>query len=218
MSTTTTKGSDTRERILDAAQALILARGFAGTSLDDILKATKLTKGAFFHHFRSKADLGSVLVHRFAERDMAAFEEWSRRADALADDPLQAAMVFLKLFEEELKGLPEPFPGCMLASYVYEREQFDADVLEYVAEVFRKWSNYFEARFEQVMKTRKPKVAVSARELAEMIVSILEGAFILSRAYNEPKLIVRQSELFRQHLQLLFAENASPQSSPKLPA
>jgi TetR/AcrR family transcriptional repressor of nem operon len=206
MATTTTKGSDTRERILDAAQELILQRGFAGTSLDDILTVTKLTKGAFFHHFRSKSDLGRVLVHRFAERDIAALDEWSRRADALADDSLQAAIVFLKLFEEDLKNLPEPFPGCMLASYVYESEQFDPDIREFVAEVFHRWSAFFEDKFAQVMKTRPPKVAVTARELAEMIVSILEGAFILSRAYNDPKLIVRQSELFRQHLQLVFGD------------
>jgi TetR/AcrR family transcriptional repressor of nem operon len=203
---TTTKGSDTRDRILDAAQALVLERGFAGTSLDDILTATKLTKGAFFHHFRSKAELGRMLLHRFAERDIAAFDEMSRRAGALADDPLQAAIVFLKLFEDELRSLPGPYPGCMLASYVYERAQFDAETQEFIAEVFRRWSAFFEDKFEQVMKTRRPKIPVTARDLAEMIVAILEGAFILSRAYDDAQLIIRQSELFRRHLQLVFGD------------
>lgn len=196
---------DTRERILDAAQTLVMQRGFAGTAVDDILRATGLTKGAFFHHFPSKADLARVLVHRFVERDVASFEDLSRRAHAVADDPLQEAIVFLKLFEDDMCSLPEPYPGCMLASYIYESAQFSPEVIDFVAEALRRWAHYFEEKFAAVMKIRPPRVEVTASELAEMIVSLLEGAFILSRAYKDPKLIVRQSELFRQHLQLVFA-------------
>ena len=48
------RGHDTKERILDTSQALILENGFAATSLHNILKTTGVTKGAFFHHFDSK--------------------------------------------------------------------------------------------------------------------------------------------------------------------
>jgi TetR/AcrR family transcriptional repressor of nem operon len=202
----TAKGSETRDRILTAAEGLVMERGFAGTSLDDILGSTGLTKGAFFHHFRSKADLGRDLLHRFADTDIAAFKRMSERADALAEDPLQAAIMFIKLFEDELRSLPEPFPGCMLASYVYESAQFEADVRDFIAEVFRRWVRYFEDKFTAVMETRKPKIDVTAKELAETIVSIYEGAFILSRAYRQPDIIIRQSELFRQHLGLVFTD------------
>lgn len=202
----TTKGSDTRERILDAAQTLVLQRGFAGTAVDDILRAAGLTKGAFFHHFESKGDLARTLISRFVATDVAAFDDMSRRAHALADDPLQEAIVFLKLFEDEMRNLDAPYPGCMLASYIYESAQFSPDVVELVADGLRRWSRYFEEKFAEVMRVRKPRIDVTARELAETIVAILEGAFILSRAYNDAKLIVRQSELFRQHLQLVFAD------------
>ena len=50
-----TKGETTRDRILEAAQTLILEKGYSGATLDDILRATKMTKGAFFHHFKGKA-------------------------------------------------------------------------------------------------------------------------------------------------------------------
>ncbi len=56
------------------------------------------------------------------------------------------------------------------------------------------------------MEIRKPKVDVTARELAETIVSIYEGAFFLSRDYRQPEIITRQSELFHQHLGLIFAD------------
>ena len=74
------RGTDTKERILDTAEALVLEKGFSATSLDDIISATGLTKGAFFHHFRSKSDLARKLVERFAANDFALFDEWSRRA------------------------------------------------------------------------------------------------------------------------------------------
>src|SRR5437588_558763 len=49
-----TEPSPARERLLDAAQRLMLARGFAATSVDEICAAAKLTKGSFFHYFESK--------------------------------------------------------------------------------------------------------------------------------------------------------------------
>ena len=56
------KSENTRDRIVEAAEGLIMGQGFAGTSIDDILKSAGLTKGAFFHHFKGKADLARVLV------------------------------------------------------------------------------------------------------------------------------------------------------------
>ena len=79
------RGRITKERILDTAQTLVLDKGFAATSIDDIITATGVTKGAFFHHFRSKGDLAHRLVERFAANDFALFDEWDRRAEALSE-------------------------------------------------------------------------------------------------------------------------------------
>ena len=53
---------------------------------------------------------------------------------------------------------------------------------------------------------RPPRIDVTAKDLAESIVSILEGAFILSRAYGDSMLTTRQSRLFRSYLKLLFED------------
>ena len=204
------RSPDTRERILDTAQALVLEKGFSGTSLDDILKATGVTKGAFFHHFKSKAELAQKLIERFAEHDFAMFEDWNRRAEALADDPYQALILFLKFFEEWLDNLEHPFAGCLLAVYVYESSLFDPAVNDFVSRSFAQWQRYYEAKFAAVIAARPPRLAVNARDLAEAIVSILEGAFILARSHGDPALITRQSRLFRGYLKLLFDDVAAP--------
>lgn len=203
------RGESTRERILSAAEALVLARGFSGTSIDEILKVTGLTKGAFFHHFSAKTEMARALVERWVERDFELLKQLSARADELADDPLQAILLFIRLIEETFEDLEEPFPGCMLASYVYESAQFGGDLNSFVAQSFRDWARLYEEKFEKVLAVRKPRLPVTAGELAEEMTCILEGAFIMARAYRDPDLIIRQSRIFRRQLRLLFGEDAA---------
>jgi TetR/AcrR family transcriptional repressor of nem operon len=196
--------TDTKERIFDSTQALVLEKGFSATSLDDILKATGITKGAFFHHFRSKADLAKQLVERFAENDFAIFEEWSERADALSEDAYQSILLFIKFFEEWIDGLDEPFAGCLFAVYVYESQIFDPEVNEFVSRSFARWQQFYREKFDLLLAERTPATPVAAEELAETMVSLLEGAFILARSSGDPTLITRQSAVFRRYLKLLF--------------
>ena len=94
------KGEDTRNRILDAAQALVLGHGFAGVSVDQLIKSLGLTKGAFFHHFRSKNDLARALIRRYADDGLALFRDNLARARKLSDDPLQQLLILVGLYEE----------------------------------------------------------------------------------------------------------------------
>ena len=121
------KGEQTRDRILDTAQSLILDRGFAGVSLDQIIQGLGLTKGAFFHHFRNKNDLARALIQRYSDQGVELFIGTLARAKRLSGDPLQQFLILVGLYEELFEGLTEPYPGCLLASYLYELQQFDAE-------------------------------------------------------------------------------------------
>ena len=119
----------TRERILAAAQALILDHGFGATTVDAVVNRAGITKGAFFHHFGSKADLARALVDRYALLDKQHLEHNMERAAKLASDPLQQVLVLIGLYEEEFESMAEPFPGCLFASYIYENKLFDEATL-----------------------------------------------------------------------------------------
>lgn len=198
------KGEATRERILATAEPMILRQGFAGTSLDDIVRATGLTKGAFFHHFAGKPDLARALVERYAQNDIELFAGFAAAAEAASDDPLEQALDFLKRFEDYILKQREPLPGCVFAAYTYESLQFESSISEFVADGFRRWSALYEAKFEAVLARTRPRRPTSARDLADTIMGIIEGGFILSRAYGDAGLIARQSRQFRQYLELLF--------------
>lgn len=198
------KGEQTRERILATAEPMVLRQGFAGTSLDDILKATKLTKGAFFHHFKGKSDLARALVERYARNDFELFVRFAAEAEAASDDPLQQTMLFLKSFEDFIEELAQPIGGCVFAAYTYESLQFDSSIHAFIAHSLRRWTALYEKKFEAVLQRHKPARPVTARDLADMIVALIEGGFVLTRSYNDATLVARQSRQFRQYLELLF--------------
>src|ERR1044071_3322536 len=75
--------SGTRDQILEVAEDAVLAKGFAATSIEEIIAAVGITKSGFFYHFRDKADLAKALIQRYLERDQVILDEIFRRGDEL---------------------------------------------------------------------------------------------------------------------------------------
>jgi TetR/AcrR family transcriptional repressor of nem operon len=175
-------------------------------SLDDLLKATGLTKGAFFHHFKGKADLARALAEHYQRNHSALFERFAAEADASSDDPLDATLTFLQRFEAFVEARTTPLAGCVFAAYTCQSQQFDASMQAFIAESLKRWTALYEARCGAILACYQPKVDVTAAELAEMIVAIVEGGLILSRSYGDAHLVARQSRQFRNYLELLFAD------------
>jgi AcrR family transcriptional regulator len=74
-----------REELIDCAQRLFLAQGYEKTTINDVIAATGLSKGAFYHHFRSKDDLLAAITERFARDSLAVVTalQAERSLDAL---------------------------------------------------------------------------------------------------------------------------------------
>jgi len=212
------RGEDTRERILGAARTLVMESGFAGTSIDDILKATGLTKGAFFHYFKGKADLARELVEWHARQDLSLFEDFVKEAEARSDDPLDQAVFFLEAFEDYISRTTDHSPGCMYAVYTYEAMEFEPAVRDFIADTLRQWTSMYVRKFQEVIDRYPPAMPVTARQLAETYVSIIEGGLVLQRAYGDMHMTARQSEQFRNYLTLLFGEARSAGKTPTKPA
>ena len=112
MDATPRKGTDTRERILDVAQATVLEKGFAATSIEELVAAVDITKSGFFYHFKDKNELAKALLLRYVEREDALFDDLFRRADELNEDPLHGFLVGLKMMSELLADLPTVIPAA----------------------------------------------------------------------------------------------------------
>lgn len=200
----TTTGQDTRGRLMDAAEALFLVHGYGGTSVDAILEGTGLTKGAFFHHFGSKHDLALSLIERHAEGERTQLASHLARAEHLSRDPLQQVLILVGLYEEEMATLTEPYPGCLFASYSYQAGLFDHEVGAIIRSAFEDFRAALGAKIERALAEHPPRLEVEAAELVELLLSILEGSFILSRTLVDPGLVARQLRQYRNYLELLF--------------
>jgi TetR/AcrR family transcriptional repressor of nem operon len=199
------KGDDTRARILDAAQAMILERGYAGVSVDQLIGSLGLTKGAFFHHFKSKPALARALIRRFADDGLALFRNNLARAVKLSDDPLQQFLILIGLYEELFENLAEPYPGCLLASYVYEMHQFDEQTRVIVSEEFILSRTELTGLIGRICERYPPRRAIDPVSLADGFMSTFEGAFILSKSLNEPDITVQQLRHYKTYIEVLFA-------------
>src|SRR5262245_8426519 len=117
MNATRTRSSaqpDARSRLLDAAMQVIREKGYSATTVDDICGATKVTKSAFFHHFKSKEDLGVAATAHFSE--MAARLFGSAPYNELAD-PLDRLLGYID-FRAAILTEPIAEFTCLLGTIV----------------------------------------------------------------------------------------------------
>lgn len=198
------KGAQTRERILDIAEAAVLAKGFAATSIDEILFEAGLTKSGFFYHFSDKTHLARALMERFLERDKALLDTFWGQAESLSEDPLHGFLIFLKLFADAIDDLPAVHPGCMVAAVAYHEQQFDRGVRVLAREAVLAWRHRFRRRLDEIVEIYPAPADVDLDDLADMLMVTVEGAIVLSKTMAEASLLARQVRLMRTLVRTAF--------------
>lgn len=201
---TTTKTEGTRERILSVAESIILNNGFSGTSIEDIIKNAAITKGGFFYHFNGKKELARALVERYLEQDNRIFEELFHAADRESDDPLEQLTGFLERFAEMVENLDETHPGCLVAGFTYESQQFDEEIQDLIKQGVLVWRKLFQLRLDRICEQYSSQTEISITAIADMFTSCVEGGIILSRIFKSNEALVQQVRLYREFLHLAF--------------
>lgn len=203
-STIPRRSTPTRQQILAAAEAAVLAKGFSGTSIDELIAQVGISKSGFFYHFRDKTDLAKALLLRYVEQDNRILDEIQVRAEELSDDPLHSFLIALKLFAETLEDLPNGHPGCMVASICYHEQLFDRDVRELNRQALLGWRDRFRAILERIAERYPPRIPVNLDDMADMVTVMADGGIILAKATRDPAALPRQILLFRDFVKLVF--------------
>ena len=198
------KGSATRERILELAEAAVLEKGFAATSIDELIAAAGITKSGFFYHFKDKGELATALMQRYIAQNGSVIADIFARADELNEDPLHGFLVALKLFAEMTANLPGTHPGCLVASFCYQDRLFSQDVRDLSLEGVRNWREFFLARLTRIAERYPPRIAVELGALADMLNVIMDGGIILSRVMRDKTLLPQQILLYRDYVRAVF--------------
>jgi AcrR family transcriptional regulator len=203
---TNRKRGETRERLLEIAEAAVLNKGFAATSVEELIVAAGITKSGFFYHFRDKGELAKALLLRYLERDEAILEDMFRRADELNDDPLHGFLIVLKLFAEMLEGLPDTHPGCLAASYCYQDQLFNQEIRDLNRAGMLAWRVRFRERLERIAARYPPKGDIDLSALADMAATLVEGGIVVSKVMNDATILPKQIMAYRDYIRMLFAE------------
>lgn len=198
------KGPDTRERLMDAAEAAILEKGFAATSIDELIAEVGITKSGFFYHFPDKGELAKALLQRYLDREEALFDELFARARELDDDPLHAFLIGLKLLAEMMTDLPEGHPGCLIASYCYQENLFNRDVRDLNREGVLRWRSRFQGYLEEIAARYPPRVDIRLDALADMFSAIADGGIIVSKVVQDRHVLPQQFLLYRSFVRCVF--------------
>jgi len=199
-----TKGERTRAKLLDVAYDSIVHKGFAATSIEELVEAAGITKSGFFYHFKDKNDLARQLLERFLAEDNAILDALEQRARALSDDPLQSFLIFLNLYAEMMDDMPDLHPGCLVATITYQEQMFDPEVRQMNADSVLALRSRFARWLEEIAQRHPPRAIVDINALADNLTVIVEGAIILSKALGDRQLMGRHTRLFRDHVKFVF--------------
>jgi AcrR family transcriptional regulator len=200
----------TRDQILNAAEAAVLAKGIGATSIDELIAAVGISKSGFFYHFRDKGALAKALLERYIAEDNAIFDSVFSKADALSEDPLHAFLIALKLLADITADLPQGHPGCMVASICYHEQLFQRDVRDLTGQAMIGWRRRFRLRLDRIAALYPPRIAIDLDDLADMLSGVVDGGIILSRATRDPGAVPRQVMLYRDFVRLVFSERVPP--------
>lgn len=175
----------TRAHILETAFQEIYKSGFQGVSIDKIVEKTNVTKGAFFHHFSTKSDLGYALVDEFL-REMI-LERWIRPLAAYKN-PVQG---ILKQFKKLINDWSEEnlMLGCPLNNLTQEMSAVDPKFREKLQTVMTLWIDETEKYLKRAQADGYLKKSVNTHQLAEFVVTTQEGAFGMAKTMQDRRMI-----------------------------
>lgn len=199
------KGSDTKARILDIAEAAVLEKGFEATSIDEIVASAEISRGGFFYHFQDKNALARAMLERYIDVENALYDDLFARAKELNDDPLHSMLIGLKMLAEMLDDMPNGHPGCVIAATAYQDRLFDKGVRDLNRRAILEWRKRFRAMFEEIAAVYVPREDINLDALGDMVSSVVEGGLVLQRALGEKNTAAEQIMLLRSYLKLLFS-------------
>ncbi len=192
--------STAKTRILVSALKVIRTKGYEATTVDDLCQDAGLTKGGFFHHFKSKQDLAIAAADHFGAMADSLFADAPYQK---IEDPLFRLLGYVDFRIAIFKGeLPQY--TCLLGTMVQEvyetrpaiREACERGISEHAAKVTKD--------IALAKEYYQPDATWSAESLGYYTQSVLQGSFILAKAKGGPTIAVECLQHLRRYIELLF--------------
>jgi TetR/AcrR family transcriptional regulator, transcriptional repressor for nem operon len=192
------KPPGTRDRLIESARYLFWERGFAGTSMADLLSHANVNSGSFYHFFESKEALLRAVLESYlgALRPMVVDP-----AFASVDGPLARIFAILAGYRERILMTDCQF-GCPLGRLALEIDPENRPAHALIADNFRGWIAAVRECVDQ-LQDRLPE-GTDPDGLATYVLVVMEGGVMLSRSYRSVEPYDRAVAQLEQHFRLLL--------------
>lgn len=201
---------ESKTKLLDAALYVIRAKGYSATRIEDVCEAAGLTKGSFFHHFKSKEDLALAAAQHWSEVTGELFE---RAPYHQPSDPLERLLAYVD-FRKAILSDELPEYTCLMGTMVQEVYETHPAIREACEKSISGHAATLEQDIADAMRDRgiaedgiDPQT--SARNLALYIQAVIQGAFVLAKAQDSSDVVVASLDHLRRYLELFFSPTNS---------
>jgi TetR/AcrR family transcriptional regulator, transcriptional repressor for nem operon len=173
----------TRKRLLQAGFREVYRSGFQSASLDTLLAAAGVTKGALYYHFDSKEALGYAIVEEVIASDVRGMwlRPLQRRKDPI--DALIAIVQGISVRPEDVRG------GCALNNLAQEMSPLDAGFRKRLATVFQAWQEGVASVLREGQATGRVRRDVEPAETAAFLIAMVEGYASLAKNAQDAKVM-----------------------------
>ena len=178
---------DTRDRLLKTAARLMWERSFQATGVDELCQRAKAKKGSFYHFFPSKSDLAVAAIESsWAQAEAAIFVPiFAGSGSGLGQ--LRRLVEKVYEFQREAAGEKGAFLGCPFGSLGQEMARQDEQIRKALQKIFDAHYGYIEAALIRAEQAGEIP-AGDNRQRAKNIFALLEGALLLAKVANDPKI------------------------------
>lgn len=186
----------TRDRLINTAMRLFSEKGFGSTSIADLLCATDINSGSLYNFFPGKQDLLLAVLDRYRDRinEMLLRPAWEG-----ITDPIEKVFSLLARYRTLIVD-SECFYGCPIGSLALEFREPDPAVRERLVANFEVWIN---AVHECLMEAGSHLRISNRRDLAEFVLTTMQGAVMLTRTYRDVAYFDRAVQQLRSYFTYL---------------
>jgi TetR/AcrR family transcriptional repressor of nem operon len=204
--------SDTRRKLVDAGVKLMRARGYNATTVDLICADAGVTKGGFFHYFKSKEDIAHAAVTHFFEERTENYEAAAFRKLA---DPLDRIFGRLDFVKETMGGTHHVTKGCLIGVLAQELAFTNPEIRDMCNNFFTRMVRDFTYELTEAKAAHAPDAKFDPKGVAQMYLAIVQGSLMLAKIAGNNDVLQENIEMFRDQLKIVFdlADKAADKSN-----
>lgn len=178
------KGEITKQKVLETARELFYLNGYNNTSIDDILKASKIKKGNLYFHFRSKEELGYAVLDSYLTGEGGMIE----RILAGSGSPMERVY---RLFDSSKKHLSGQGcrGGCPIGNFALEMSDIHNGFRKKINAVFDAWCGHLEKLLREAKQADEIPPSIDTKALACFMVAVWEGGVMLVKTRKDPRVM-----------------------------